>query len=605
MKHKIKPYLNLIIVGLLALVFFVATSSFNYLTQEPGYVKWSSPDETANYFFAKSLSEGRGLSFFDPAAILGDNMVMPRSFRSDFGWLKPVSFLGVILVYGGIGSVLGSAVIPFLTPFFAALGIIIFYLLIKRVFNSRIGLISAFLLASFPVYIYYTVRSMFHNVLFIVLLLIGIYLIILATGWTRKGKINFSWKGFISLKFDKRRWLGALAAFFGGSFFGLAIATRTSEIIWLAPAVVIAWLFYIKRFGLMKLILAICGFAIALLPNIYFNQLLYSAPLYGGYNEMNRSMDDISQASSGIVNSLFKGGGPLGEHINSIYRNVFYFGFNPEQSLSMAEKYIWVMFPILSIAFLLGVLIVIILNIRRPQKKYLAYFLAFVVLSTILIFYYGSWKFNDNPNPDRYTIGNSYTRYWLPIYLMMMPVAALAVVRVSRALVFAFKRSKARWQKMASSGIQVILVLLFVVTSVDFVLYGSEEGLFHLYYNNTRDKEHVLEVINLTEEEAIIITRYYDKFLFPERRIIMGTITNEEVLTAARKLVSRYPVYYYNFYLNEADVNYLNERKLPPFELEIDLIKKISRDFGLYRLSAAETLLVEPDVSENALPLVQ
>ena len=88
MKHKIKPYLNLIIVGLLALVFFVATSSFNYLTQEPGYVKWSSPDETANYFFAKSLSEGRGLSFFDPAAILGDNMVMPRSFRSDFGWLN-------------------------------------------------------------------------------------------------------------------------------------------------------------------------------------------------------------------------------------------------------------------------------------------------------------------------------------------------------------------------------------------------------------------------------------------------------------------------------------------------------------------------------------
>jgi hypothetical protein len=66
MKINIKPYLNLIIVVVLAAVFFVATSTFNYYTQEPDYTKWSSPDETANYFFSLRYSQGEGLAFLTP-----------------------------------------------------------------------------------------------------------------------------------------------------------------------------------------------------------------------------------------------------------------------------------------------------------------------------------------------------------------------------------------------------------------------------------------------------------------------------------------------------------------------------------------------------------
>jgi asparagine N-glycosylation enzyme membrane subunit Stt3 len=190
MKIKWLKLTNLLIVSLLALVFFVFTASFNYFTQDKNYTKWTSPDETANYFFSKRFSETGQLAYFDQAAIIGDNLVMPRSLRSDFGWVKPVSFLGIILTYGSIGAQLGVGVIPFLTPFFAALGIIIFYLLVSRIFeNQRVGLVSSFLLASFPVYIYYTVRSMFHNVLFIVFLLIGAYLLLLALGAKQKRNI--------------------------------------------------------------------------------------------------------------------------------------------------------------------------------------------------------------------------------------------------------------------------------------------------------------------------------------------------------------------------------------------------------------------------------
>lgn len=343
------------------------------------------------------------------------------------------------------------------------------------------------------------------------------------------------------------------------------------------------------------------GFFLAVMPNIYYNQLLYSAPLYGGYNEMNRSLDDISQAGSGVVESVMSGGDIL-SHVKVIYNNIFYFGFDSEQSLEMAQHYIVDMFPYLLALFLLGLLILIIKNIHRFRKKYLTYFLVFLVLSAILIFYYGSWEFNDNPDPNRFTIGNSYTRYWLPIYLMMMPIAALAIMRVSRALALTIKQPLSKNRKKIIAGFQMVIVTVFAVISLDFVLFGSEEGLIHLYYNNIREKTLIQRVFSQTEDESIIITRYYDKFLFPDRRVIMGNISNEEILTASSKLARHYPVYYYNFYLNEADVNYLNDRKLPTYNLEIEFKERISHDFGLYALRAvADTVETEEEAVEDII----
>lgn len=599
MKAKIIKHLNSLLLAFLAVTFFLGTASFNYFSQKDSYIKWSSPDETANYFFANQLSEGDGLSFFDQAAVIGENMVMPRSFRSDHGWLKPVSFLGIILIYGSIGLIFGSAVIPFLTPFFAAWGIIFFYLLIKKIFNKQVALVSAFLLAFFPVYIYYTVRSMFHNVLFIVFLLISFNLLIFAAGRLKQkiieSKLKF-WPVFLSLKFDKGRFFSLVASFLGGLFLGLAAITRTSEVLWLAPALFFVWLFYFKRIGLTKLMLAIAGFFLALIPNIYFNQLLYSAPIYGGYNEMNRSIDDISKAGSNLTASLLKNSGHYKEYLSSIYNNIFYFGFNSDQSILMAKYYIWDMFMWLSIGFLAGLLILLIINIKKPSKKYLAYFLIFIIIASILIFYYGSWKFNDNPDPSRHTIGNSYTRYWLPIYLMMMPLASLFIIRLSRALFFSYKTIKSRWKIIAAIGLQLLIIALFAYHSLNFVLYGSEEGLAYLYYNNKLEKYAVAEVLKLTEPDSIIITKYYDKFLFPERRVIMGLIPNNEVLLAASKLEKYFPVYYYNFSFSETDIQYLNDRKLPPYNLRIEKIKKINLNFTLYKITGTPSVEVIEEI---------
>jgi len=64
----------------------------------------------------------------------------------------------------------------------------------------------------------------------------------------------------------------------------------------------------------------------------------------------------------------------------------------------------------------------------------------------------------------------------------------------------------------------------------------------------------------------------------------MGVIPDDEVLIAAEKLVKYYPVYYYNFYLNQADLDYLNSRKLDKYSLKMELVKKMNAKFGLYKL---------------------
>ena len=591
----LKKYANFIAVVILSAGFFVATSSFNFLTQDADYKKWNSPDETANYFFAVRFSETGKMAFFDKAGITGDYLLMPRSVRNDFGVIKPVSFLGIILIYGGLANIFGTAVIPYLTPFFGALGIVLFYWLIKRLFSERTAFWSAFLLACFPVYVYYTVRSMFHNVLFIDLLLLGSYFIVLAV---EKGKVGDG--RFLAWRAPVENWIGLAASLGGGAFIGLALITRTSEALWLLPALFIVWLFYLRRLGVLKPALFISGLIFALLPAAYYNRILYNSFWYGGYNEMNRSLDDIAKSGRDFL-SLGSQGDWLSyglDYLSRIADNVFYFGLNIGQSIQMAERYILEMFPFLALAAFLGLVALALQLIFRPQKKYFAVFLTWAAASAFLIIYYGSWQFNDNPDLTRYTIGNSYTRYWLPVYLGLIALAAFFIVRVSRALFFLGSKEGSAVCRYGAWGLQALAVWLLAAWSINFVLFGSEEGLAYLYYINKAEKVNTERVLRLTEPEAIIITRYHDKFFWPERRVIMGTFPNEEIFRAAAKLVKYYPVYYYNFYFPESDFNYLNERRLPDYGLKLEVVRRLNSDFGLYRLMPF-TVSEAPDPSVN------
>jgi len=423
---------------------------------------------------------------------------------------------------------------------------------------------------------------MFHNVLFIVLLLIGVYLFALALG-KKLEKIKTK---FLSLSLPKSRYWEFIATLSSGLFFGLAVITRTSELIWLAPAMLIIYLFYARRLGLSKLFLFLAGFIFALVPVAYYNQIIYNYFWHGGYNEMNRSLNNIIVSGNDLWRSAWSGKfNYYHGYLNQILKSIFYFGFNFKQSLIMFGHYVYEMFSPIFWGGMLGLVFLIGQNFRHYKKKYLVYVLIWLLISSILVFYYGSWKFNDNPDLSQFTIGNSYTRYWLPLYLGLLPLFALAVVHLSRALIVNLK-IRLSFKKIIITGLQFLVIFTISLCSISFVLYGSSEGLVYLYNNNKIEEINTKTVWSLTEPEAIIITQRYDKFFWPERRVIMGMISDEQILKEASKLVNYYPIYYYNFYLNLADLNYLNERKLSPYNLQISEVKKLNVKFGLYKLNS-------------------
>jgi hypothetical protein len=623
MKTKIefflKKYWKIIVVFLLALIFFIGVSSYISNFQEDDFIKWLSPDENANYVFTKLYAQTGEIRIFEKYNVIANDIIHPRSFRSDNGFLKPVSFLGIIIIYGKIASVFGYEIIPYLTPFIAALGIIFFFLLIKKIFGSRNAFISAFLLASFPPYIYFSARSMFHNVLFTVMLIIGFYFCYLSL--ERKYKLKREiivpknkWKPGIKQIFLEISALAPMAV--GAYFIGLGIISRSSELIWLAPVLFVLWLFNIRKIGFTRLIIFIGFIIFAFLPVFYWNQVLYSSPINTGYPELNKSLSDIASAGTGIVKSTAVGEfGYNKELLNTIKNNIFHFGFEAGQSLRMLYHYFIDMFYYIFWFGFFGIFL-FIQGIRKWKKRHFAYFSIFSIFSLILVFYYGSWEFYDNPDKESYTIGNSYTRYWLPVYLAFFPFVSMFIVRLSNALIPRYKKKQKEFfnsenkviinkidflekikfidRKILIAGLRSLLVFIIILLSFNFVVFGSDEGLYYSLLKQKNSKTEYDKLMEITENNSVIITRYHDKLLFPERKVIVG-LFNDNIMNANYShIASLLPLYYYNFNLPEKDIDYLNDRRLAEVGLNISEVQKITKDFTLYKLTpATENILAE------------
>lgn len=602
MFKKIKKYIwhyrRGIIVFVLACLFFGATSAYNYYSQEyssdpnkPDFVKWASPDETANYIFAKLFAQTGEINIYESYNLYTDDIMRPRSFRSDHGSLKPVSFLGIILIYGFLGGLTSYKIIPFLTPLFAAGGIIFYYLFIKKIFNRNVAFYSAFLLAVFPPYIYYTVRSMFHNVLFTVFLLISLFFAYLMIE-KKNQKIFLGIKN----KWLRGDWRGMFFAALSGAFMGLAIITRASELLWLLPLFIFLWLFNIKRMGIGKLLVFIIFLLFSLVPDFFYNQLLYGNFYYGGYPQMNTSISTLAQSGSDIVKSAasvhFRF---LGELFNKIFNTIFYFGWHPRQSLEMFNYYFIKMFPVFFYSAVIG-LFLFFSRPKKNKKKHWLYLGAYTIISAILVLYYGSWFFHDNPDPNSFTIGNSYTRYWLPVYLGVLPFVSYLFVRLTRIICLLSKKKEDSPQKelklytpkirpgLCRGALRIILISIFAVVALQFVLTGSEEGLVYSFQQHESAKYQWGRVLELTEPNSTIITRYHDKLFFPERKVIVGLFDDKEMIKQYANLAVYLPLYYYNFNLTQKDIDYLNNSRLKEAGLQIKKIEQINSDFTLYKL---------------------
>jgi len=542
LKVKIKEYWQLIILIIIGLVFVFIYSYLAYSLptsyQQPDKLVLNSPDETSNLFFARLFAEEGELRFKDSANILADDLVSPRSMRVINSYTVPASFLGMPIIYGLIAKLTDLKVIPFITPIIGATGLIFFYFLIVEIFNKKTALISSLLAFIVPGFWYYAGKSLMPNVAFLSFFIIAFYFLIRA------------------LK-NKKIW----SYIFLGFFLALSLMIRTSEVVWIFPLFIAIALVNLKEIRWPKALLSVIIFLIVFSPIFFFNQQIYGTPLSVGYS----------------LKIDFNQGDVLGQSLSLAEQIFLPFGFNPALALKNLYNYTFRLFPFWTVLILASFLIFILRLIfdRKDFKVRLFYLVLFLFISGYLAVYYGSWQFHDHPDPNAVTIGTSYIRYWLPIYIFSLPA-------VGWTLTWFFKG-----RPVVMFILTAYLFLSLGFGSYELVMLDREEGLVRVKENLKTYQQIAKGVFDRTQENSIIVAESMDKVFFPDRRVIYK-LNNQLDYDRIKKLIAGgYPVYYFHFTKSQPDLDYLNNNVFLGYGLAIS---QSLIDFGnqsLYRFEPA------------------
>jgi len=501
------------------LIFFLIYSylalSFNNQNQR---LIFNSPDETANYFFSDLFASQSTIKFGDPANLVAEELVTPRSMRVIKGQTVPAGFMGLSLIFGTLAKITGSGLIPFFTPIIAILGIIFFYFLLKKLFDQKVAFISALFLFIFPGYWYYATKGLMPNVAFVSFFIMTFYFFISAI---RKSNI---WPYV-----------------FFGFFLSLSLIIRTSEIFWIAILFFVLIVYNFKKINFKLLILSFLVFLLVFSPIFFFNQQIYGSPLSYGY-----SLDIKLQDKTVIAQGL------------TLMEKLFLpFGFHPRLALKNLFNYTFGIFPIWSFLFLVGLLTFSFLTFKNNNQRNLLYLLTYFGLGCYLVIYYGSWLFYDNPDPLAVTIGTSYIRYWLPLYLFGLPFISITLLYFLRNF------------KLAKILFIIYLFCVLVLASYQTVFLSKDEGLLKVKSNLIGYQNLAQVVVKQTEDNAVIIADKMDKVFFPARSVIYKLNNPQDYDRIKQLIVNGYQVYYFYFTRDSIELEKFNQKYFYDFGLKV------------------------------------
>lgn len=557
------------VAGALA-CFFVLYSflAFQELSASP--VRLNSPDETANYYFSKAFAERSEIGYSEPLLKESKNFIHPRSMTTsaDGERAVPVSFLGMVLLYGALGKVFGSGAILFFTPAFAALGSVFFYFLLTHFFSKRLALLSSVLLLIHPAYWYYASKSMFPNVLFIDVLIIGGFLL---------------WKAFRARASDSQRayaWF-----FFSGMFVGLALIVRLSELPWVFFLFLCIWLWHIRRFRIMGTVVFLIGIVPMLAVLFYANQQIYGNALSSGYAQI-----DTSQSAAGMQSALSVFGqgrvfdGAWWDELMRSTKDIlapflkylFPFGFTPHIFKKNFLTYFISLFWWFALPAAIGALCLVFEGFRKIRKQIVpgewGYLCVFFLVGAWLIPFYGSWVISDTITGEA-TIGNSYVRYWLVLYCFMIPLTA-------RGLLYLYDHAHFFLLKGVAMP---LIVFAFFWYSFQGVLWEKTDGLIEVAGHIREYRETASRVLTLTESDAVIFSSRSDKIFFPQRRAAQSFEGFPEA-ELIPPVLNRVPVYYFGSW-DQSAAEYISKKYFLPHNMAWKYIEAVREREYLYRVT--------------------
>ncbi|KKR49300.1 MAG: hypothetical protein UT86_C0001G0272 [Candidatus Magasanikbacteria bacterium GW2011_GWC2_40_17] len=507
---------------------------------EPAYLILNQPDESVNYFFIRQFVRENSFNLKENLSSISLNQVHPRSTTVIDGQIVPIGFPGFIVLVGLAVKILAfifdknlfNLLSIIFTPLLAAASPLVGYFFWRRFWGKGVAFASSVMFFILPAWWYNASRPFQHNLLFVFFLLCAALSFVLSRERVGTKKLRL--------------------IFLTGLFWSLCIYLRPAEIIWLLGLGIFTLIKTKKEWSKKEMGFLILGLVI---PAILFfvTQYAFYGNIFGsGY------VKPLAGGSSGLVFS-----GPQG--INFWQALVLPFGFHPANMAKIFIKYFFLLFRPWFLITVAGWLMffldreknkkekieattgsqsgVLVIALRR--KFPVTYLWVWFFISCYILTYYGSWIFYDNL-VGMASIGTSYVRYFLPIYVFSLPLAAYFLSILWRISKFA-------------KFIAVFLLIILGLSSLTEV-YFKLDGLKQVketvgQYQAWRD-----QVYFLTEKNAIIVTRYGDKYIFPGRKVIPGWSDPNQIKAIDNLLNAGLPVYFYDLKLEEGEFRDLRAR---------------------------------------------
>lgn len=472
------PRISKIILGLIVVLY---GALLLYLPINSSGNLYNSPDEMAVAFFAQGLAQDGHLARTVSRPGL-PSPVTPRSILRTNDTFVPVGFVSFPVLFGGFVALLSFKGALGVLAILGALSLLAWYGFLRSIFGAKIALLSVMLTAMHPFVLYWAARPLVPNAWFISLIFLGLYFL------SRALKVSFQTLPQGGVHFEtplarQPKTNRILYAALSGLTLGLALSLRPQEGIWLI--IVPLYLLAVPR--LRKRISLLIFLIFAAIPTS--GLLLLQKSLYGSIFNTGYNLTPLSAGGwSNILNVIAP------------------FGVNFKRIGAVILNYWIYLNDWFIVLVILGLGFIGLRQDGRLLKRLRLWGLALALAALWLIIFYGSFEVRDRVDTLP-SIGTSFTRYFLPFYVLTIPLAAYGLFRL-----------RSRFGKM----LLTLIVPVGVILSLQLVFWSTDESLVRIprvLAENNALRERLLKVL---PEDAVVLTDRADKILFPYREVVGG-----------------------------------------------------------------------------------
>lgn len=478
------------LLGIIALISIMSITYAYYVVPIA-----SAPDELSYQYFSTSMQENSQLWFEDSFNQNYNSTIFEPSnfvYNSLTNRIVSTGFSGMILLVSALAT---FGVNPYyVNPILSFITLFVFYSFVKNIFSSEIAFITIIIVGSLPIYFHYSTLLFTTIASFLVLILGLLYLQI----WQKNQK-------------------NKLYLIIGIMLFSEWVLFRTPNAIFLISSVIPYVLYTIlrekKNIINMPVTILYSMIPITAVAVQFFllNNDLYGSPLSTGIALA------TNQAVSGTLNAS-----PL-SLINVEWHGII----NALLNISLYSFYA-------NPLFIIGLFSVICHLITRDKTQQSAFVM---LLSISLFLFYASGYFHFwGYQWDHQTPHSSLNRYFFPMYILVVPYGVNLLHRT-----------------IYNKRVLALVLLLIVIINPLANMNSSFSTQYIKDYKEVLAQDQLILLEN-TEIDAIIFTKYWDKVIFPKRNVAVYTkIVENERINETVRLMSELkddgkPVYFaYHF----------------------------------------------------------